>query len=552
MKVRPSLSLAIVALLMAGCARDKTMDKMIAEKKLKPQEYAVLPDVEKVRYKDVIVRVPAQWGGAILPFDKGPYESPIDKTVHSGDLQTMVGLWNQTLFELQNPRVKIEYVNFDMWTDNFRSALAVALSAKKAPAYYIARDLPQTIEQGIYADLTDLMKTWDQFSMQPEGSIRQGTVNGRIYTIAANELGATVIRYRKDWFREAGIFNEHGEPGPRSDWTWSDYRAYAKKLTDVAKNRHGGAADDGGSMHYLDSYGLDLYIPDSSGRNDWQFNDKDPRILESLKAVRDMVNNDKSLTYSATMGWYERHNEFDSGRVGMISSFSPHIARESVVNPGKMGNNSVYRDTVGMAPLPRGENGYIPLQPITNPIGFDPTLSPEQLKAALAWVTSWFYGDNFINRMRNAVQEAKLKGQKSEVYVEYLILPYKPKENLLDKPLEEVFPKDYIATYKAIRAAHSPPLPRQYGLKEPPPAEFSKAVHALYAEAITYQGDLKDLIAKHANLINTNLFRFGGEANRGKMRQYIKDRTEFYQKYQPEFYAKDWKQRIATYYRTPN
>ncbi|MCX6381945.1 MAG: extracellular solute-binding protein [Armatimonadetes bacterium] len=552
MILRRLIPLLLIAMLTAGCARNAAMDKMVAEKKLKPQEYAVLPESEKVRYKDIILRVPAQWGGAILPFDKGPYDSPVDKAVHGGDLGTLIGLYNQSLFELQNPRVKVEYINFDMWTDNFRSALAVALSAKKAPAYYIARDLPQTIEQGMYADITELMKTWDQFSQQPEGSIRQGTVNGHIYTIAANELGATVIRYRKDWFREAGIFNERGEPGPRSDWTWDDYRAYAKKLTDVSKNRHGGAADDAGSMHYIEANGLDLYIPDSTGNNDWQFNDKDPRILDSLKAVREIINNDKSITYSTTMGWYERHNEFDSGRVGMISSFSPHIARESITSPTKMGQDSVYRDTVGMAPFPRGKNGYNPLQPITNPIGFDPTLSKEQLKAAFEWCKSWFYGDNFLNRMRNAVLEAKLKGQQSEVYVEYLILPYTPKENLLDKPLEEVFPKDYTATYKAIREAHSPPLPRQYGLQEPPPAEFNKAVHALYAEAITSQGDLKALLAKHANLINTNLFRFGGKADREKMRLYIKERSEFYKKYQPAFYENDWKQRLTTYYRIPN
>ncbi len=549
MTVRRTIFFCLLSLLTVSCSRNAILDQMVAGKKLKPQEYAVLPENDKVRYKDVILRVPAQWGGAILPFDKGPYESPIDKTVHGGDLQTLMGLYNQSLFELQNPRVKVEYINFDMWTDNFRSALAVALSAKKAPAYYIARDLPLTIEQGMYADITELMKKWDQFKMQPEGSIREGTVNGHIYTIAANELGATVIRYRKDWFREAGIFNEFGEPGPRSDWTWDDYREYAKRITNVAKNRHGTAADDAGSLFYTESNGLDFYIPDPTGQHDWIFNDKDPRMLDALKSVREMINNDKSVTYSTTMGWYERHNEFDSGRVGMISSFSPHIARDSITSPTKMGKDTVYRDTVGMAPPPRGKNGYIPLHPITNPIGFDPTLSKEQLEAAFEWCKSWFYGDNFLNRMRSAVLEAKLKGQQSEVYVEYLILPYTPKENLLDKPMEAVFPKDYLSTYKALREAHSPPLPRQFGLREPAPAEFSKAVHALFADAITTQTDVKELLAKHANLINTNIFRFGGKENRDKMRLYIQERTDFYKKYQPTFYEKDWKHRIETYYK---
>ena len=70
------------------------------------------------------------------------------------ELATLMGTYNQSLFEIQNPRVRIEYIAFDMWSQNFRSALAVALAGNRAPAYYIARDLPQTIDQGMYADLT--------------------------------------------------------------------------------------------------------------------------------------------------------------------------------------------------------------------------------------------------------------------------------------------------------------------------------------------------------------------------------------------------------------
>ena len=131
--------------------------------------------------------------------------------------------------------MRIEYLNFDMWSDTFNSQLAVALSANRAPSYYVARNLPQTIEQGMYADLTPLMAHWDEFKNQPNNAIHEGVVNGHIYTVASGELSALIIRYRKDWFREAGIFNEFGEPGPRSDWTWEDFRKIAKKLTDPSK-----------------------------------------------------------------------------------------------------------------------------------------------------------------------------------------------------------------------------------------------------------------------------------------------------------------------------
>ena len=74
----------------------------------------------------------------------------------------------------------------------------------------------------------------------------------------------------------------------------------------------------------------------------------------------------------------------------------------------------------------------------------------------------------FINRMRNEVLDAKIKNRQSTVYAEILSLPYAPKENLLDKPLDQVFPKDYLDVYKRLKAAHSPPLAREFGLKEPP------------------------------------------------------------------------------------
>jgi hypothetical protein len=542
------LLLLLLLPLLLSCRRQEVNHTNLGPA-LTATEYTLLPDDRKLRYKDVVIRVPESWGGALLPLDAGPYASPVDKAIHSGDLKDLMGIYNQSVFELEHPRVKVEYINFDMWTDNFRSALAVALSARRAPAYYIARDLPQTIEQGMYADLTDLLKGWDQFNNQPEDSIHQGTVDGRIFTIAANELGAAVIRYRKDWFREAGLFNERGEPGPRSDWTWDDFRQIAKKLTDMKKGRYG-FAHDMSSMLYNESHNLEsLIIPDPTGRHTWIFNDRDPDLVRSLQAARDMVNRDKSVLTSVSMGWFERHNEFDGGHAAMIVSFAPHIPRDSLNNPTKMGADKPFAQTVGMASLPCGPEGYSSLKAITNPIGFDPTLSPEQLRAAFEWCKSWFYGDLFVNRMRSAATEARIKGKKSELYAELLVLPYKPKENLLDRPLEAVFPPDYIDVYRRIRASHAPPLPREFGLREPATNEFNKATSALYSEAITSPNmDLKALIAKHANVINTNLLNYGAKGDADRMRRYVAALSRFYEQYFPRYYKAIWSEKVRNYY----
>jgi ABC-type glycerol-3-phosphate transport system substrate-binding protein len=543
--------LIVLTTLVSGCRKETKLPREQG-KELTALEYQQLKDPARIRHKDVVVRVPSTWGGVLLPFDAGPYKSAVDKAVHGGDLNTLMGLYNQAAFELENPRVKIEYVNFDMWSENFRSVLAVAIAAKRAPAYYIARDLPQTIEQGMYADLTDLMKEWDQNENQPEGSRREGTVDGRIYTMAANEMGASpVIRYRKDWFREAGIFNERGEPGPRSDWTWDDFRKYAKMLTDPKRGRYG-FSHEMGDFLYRQAYGLEqLYIPDPSGKRTWVFNDQEPELIRSLQVSRDMHRKDKSVSTSVTFGWFEYHNEFEAGHAAMIPSFSAHVAHDMLNSPYKLGKDKPFAETVGMVVPPHGPTGLSGLKPLTNPIGFDPTLSKEQLKAAFEWVKSYFYGDVFVNRMRAATQEARIKGKQSLLYKELLVLPYKPKEDLLDRPLEEIFPRDYVECYKQIRASRAPPLPREFGLREPPINEWNKMLKKMYEQALTTNVDLKQLVRETAALANQNYLNYRNPGDSERMAKYIVALTDFYRKNYPVYYDKLWKQRLATYMRVP-
>jgi hypothetical protein len=541
--------LAILGVLVLGCKPTGTAPA--PGKKLTAQEYQNLLPAQQVAYKRTVIRVPASWGGALLPIDGKPWGQPIDKAVHTGDLQTLMGLYNQSVFELAHPEIKIEYVNFDMWSDNFASTLAVAMSGRRAPAYYIARNLPQTIDQGMFADLTPLMKTWDQASLQPEGTRREGTIEGRQYVLAANELGAEVIRYRKDWFKEAGIFNERGEPGPRSDWTWDDFRAIAKKLTDPAKKRFGVAAQHG-DLFFNQSRALEYFVPDTTGKKLWRFNADDPALLESLKNARAMVNDDRSVATSVSTGWFEWHSEFDAGHAGMVQSFAPHIPRESLENPGKFGKDKPFQETVGMVPLPRGPGGYSGLRAFCNPVGFDPTLPPAELKAAFDWCCSWFYGDIAMNRMRASIQEAKAKGRASTVYAELLYLPYTPKEKLLTEPFEKIFPADYLDTYAKIRASHAPPLPREFGLSEPATAEMNQAVKAMYSEAITGTGDLKALIEKTAALINTTILtKDATPKDWARLKRFVAARDSFYKTSFPTFYETVWKTRRERFYRIP-
>jgi hypothetical protein len=457
--------------------------------------------------------------------------------------------YNRSLFELEHPRVRVEFLNFDMWGDNFKSVLAVALASHRAPAVYIARDLPETIDQGMYADLTDLLRTWEQRDRQPEGSVREGTVSGRQYTVAGNELGATVIRYRKDWFREAGIFDEHGEPGPRSDWTWEDFRRIAKRLTDPAKKRWGFAGETR-NFFYNDAHGIRLYVPDRTGQRTWRFNEEDPRVVESLAAVRALARQEGSVNTSVSMGWFEWHNEFDASRAAMISSFSPHIPHDSLTYPDKYGAGKPFRDTVGMVPPPTGPTGLNNFHAITNNFGFDPTLNREELAAAFDWTKSYFYGPTFVNTLRAQLDQDRALGKRSDAYATLLTTPYRPEEAVLKEPMAAVFPPDYLRVYEAIRRTHAPPLPREFGLREPPTNELNSAEKAMYSEAImSNQVQLRELVRRTARIVNTTLLNFRDPDDGEKLRRYFAAVGEFYRRYFPRFYAQEWPGLYERYYR---
>src|SRR5690242_3722976 len=123
-------ALTIAALAPSGCRKpDALPNDPLLRKELTPDEYQLLSERDQQRYKNIVVRVPHSLGGVLLPKSSGAYPTIIDKTVHSGDTLTLMGLYNQALFETAHPRVKVEYTQFDMWSDNFRSVLAVAISA---------------------------------------------------------------------------------------------------------------------------------------------------------------------------------------------------------------------------------------------------------------------------------------------------------------------------------------------------------------------------------------------------------------------------------------
>lgn len=138
-------------------------------------------------------------------------------------------------------------------------------------------------------------------------------VNDKVYGIPA-ELKYNIVLINKDMLDEAGL------PVPDIDWTWDDYRDYARKMT-----KGTGADTIYGS--YFHSWGsMNLYGVGSIKKGSAYFNDDktltfdSPYFSDFLQYRYDMENVDKSSTPLAdlkalNMSYYD---QFFGGKIGML------------------------------------------------------------------------------------------------------------------------------------------------------------------------------------------------------------------------------------------
>ena len=96
-------------------------------------------------------------------------------------------------------------------------------------AYIYGSDLANLVRSPKLADLTDAMKGdgWNWDDVYPAAR-EATTVNGRVRAAPALIDNLAVV-YNKKIFEQAGV------PEPQDDWTWDDFRATAKRMTDKSK-----------------------------------------------------------------------------------------------------------------------------------------------------------------------------------------------------------------------------------------------------------------------------------------------------------------------------
>ncbi len=166
--------------------------------------------------------------------------------------------------------------------------------------------IPQVVDMSSYVDDPDWK--WDDFY---EGEREAATVGDKIVGVPALVDNLAIV-YNKTLFKEAGV------APPTADWTWDDFRAAAKKLTDPAKKQYGWLIPADGSEDTVWHYDAMLWEAGgdilNSDNTEAAFNSD--AGIEALTMLQDMAVTDKSVYLDTTNA--NGTKLMNSGKIGMM------------------------------------------------------------------------------------------------------------------------------------------------------------------------------------------------------------------------------------------
>jgi multiple sugar transport system substrate-binding protein len=155
-------------------------------------------------------------------------------------------------FMKENPNIKAEYV-FYKNDPAGNTKLSTALMAGDDVDVFInygARRIDPRAKGGQALDLTPYI-TKDRLNMKENFGTDYFTLDGKVYALPASTL-KTLVWINQQALAEAGLAL------PKKDWTWEDYKEYARKLTkgDGANKRYGSIWFDPGYSFTTPARGL--------------------------------------------------------------------------------------------------------------------------------------------------------------------------------------------------------------------------------------------------------------------------------------------------------
>jgi multiple sugar transport system substrate-binding protein len=218
-------------------------------------------------------------------------------------------------FQSRNPKIKVDASSGGVLADSMLQKITTALSSGHYPdiAYIFGPDIANVARSPKVANLqpyiTKPETNWDDFYPAARDAV---TVDGKVRGFPAL-VDNLCVAYNKKVFKDAGV------PEPTGNWTWDDFVATAKRLTDTGKGIFGtGWPADGGEdcvwRIYPMIWDLGGDILDSSGHKVGFDNDTG---LKALQVIH-QLGADRSVYPDTKPGSETMYQIFNSGKMGMV------------------------------------------------------------------------------------------------------------------------------------------------------------------------------------------------------------------------------------------
>lgn len=228
--------------------------------------------------------------------------------VEAKSVTAQVATWNAS-----HPKIQVKLV-FNGGNDGALQKTLAGLAAGSSPdiAYEYGSSMAALAGRSQVVDLSNKVKgpsfNWaDFYSFERDAA----TSGGKVYGVPALVDNLALV-YNKKLFDKAGLAY------PTESWTWDDFRAAAKKLTDASRKQYGWAYVADGSedttwrwLAMLWQAGGDLVSADGTKA---AFDS--PAGLKATQLLHDMAVTDKSVYLDQGNGNYL--NLFNSGKIGML------------------------------------------------------------------------------------------------------------------------------------------------------------------------------------------------------------------------------------------
>lgn len=225
------------------------------------------------------------------------------------------GLANE--FEKDHPNVTIKMSPGASSTDQLLQKLSAGFAGNQYPdmSYAFGSWAGQLEASGRTLDISKQVKQpdvkWDEFTAAARGTAQPSGKKVIGFPAVVDNIG---LLYNKTVFDNAGVAY------PTNDWTWDDFRAAAKKLTDSANHIYGYGYSVSGSEETTWQFWPHLWqnggsiVSDDQKKAEFASN----AGVDALSFLRSMAVDDKSVYLDQTD---EKFGQlFVANRIGMITS----------------------------------------------------------------------------------------------------------------------------------------------------------------------------------------------------------------------------------------